>query len=154
VIHQLLELRESVKKVYYIMTITKLLQGIENNKKIRLSMIVLYWKENDDECKNCFRGRISSSRCASILAQYCWLCELRTVPWSLAAGECAGSLLAAGLGDMRVALVVEVEAVAKMPEVGLPKQHKLQDDYPHTLVCAVNDTKQYAWLASAGSVGL
>jgi hypothetical protein len=42
VIHQLLELRESVKKVYYIMTITKLLQGIKNNKRTRLSMIVLY----------------------------------------------------------------------------------------------------------------
>ena len=35
---------------------------------------------------------------------------------------------------MRVALVVEVEAVAKMPEVGLSKQQKLQDGYPHTLV--------------------
>jgi hypothetical protein len=45
---------------------------------------------------------------------------------------------------MRVALVVEVEAVAKMPEVGLPKQRKLQDGYPRTLVCTVNDTKQYA----------
>jgi hypothetical protein len=45
---------------------------------------------------------------------------------------------------MRVALVVEVEAVAKMPEVGLPKQQKLHDGYPHTLVCTVNDTKQYA----------
>jgi hypothetical protein len=45
---------------------------------------------------------------------------------------------------MRVALVVEVEPVAKMPEVGLLKQQKLQDGYPHTLVCMVNDTKQYA----------
>ena len=45
---------------------------------------------------------------------------------------------------MRVALVVEVEAVAKMPEVSLPKQQKLQDGYPHTLVCRVSDTKQYA----------
>jgi hypothetical protein len=52
--------------------------------------------------------------------------------------------MAAGLGDMRVALVVEVEAVAKMPKVGLPKQQKLQDGYPHTLVCTVNYTKQYA----------
>jgi hypothetical protein len=42
---------------------------------------------------------------------------------------------------MWVALVVEVEAVAKMPEVGLPKQQKLRDGYPHTLVCTVNDTK-------------
>jgi hypothetical protein len=30
-----------VKKVYYIMTMTKLLQEIENNKRTRLSMIVL-----------------------------------------------------------------------------------------------------------------
>jgi hypothetical protein len=37
-----------------------------------------------------------------------------------------------------------VEAVAKMPEVGLPKQQKLQDGYPHTLVWTANDTKQCA----------
>jgi hypothetical protein len=65
-----------------------------------------------------FQGRISLSRYVSILAQYCWLCELRTPPWSLAADECAGSLLAAGLGNMQVIVVVEVEAVAKMPVVG------------------------------------
>jgi hypothetical protein len=44
---------------------------------------------------------------------------------------------------MWVALVVQVEAGAKMPEVDLPKQQKLQDGYPHTLVCTVNDMKQY-----------
>jgi hypothetical protein len=43
-----------------------------------------------------------------------------------------------------VALVVEVEAVAKMPEVGLPKQHKLQGGCLHTLECKANGTKQYA----------
>jgi hypothetical protein len=53
---------------------------------------------------------------------------------------CAGSLLAAGL----VVLVVEVEVVAKMPEIGLPKQQKLQNDYPHTLECTMSGTKQYA----------
>jgi hypothetical protein len=37
--------------------------------------------------------------------------------------------MAAGPRDMQVALVVEVEAVAKMPEIGLPKQQKLQDGY-------------------------
>jgi hypothetical protein len=37
-----------------------------------------------------------------------------------------------------------VGAVAKMPEVGLPKQRKLQDGYPHTLECMVSGTKQYA----------
>jgi hypothetical protein len=40
--------------------------------------------------------------------------------------------------------VVEVEVVAKMPEVGLPKQQKLQDGYPHTLECMMSGMKQYA----------
>jgi hypothetical protein len=35
---------------------------------------------------------------------------------------------------MQVVLVVEVEVVAKMPVVGLPKQQKLHDGYQHTLV--------------------
>jgi hypothetical protein len=47
-----------------------------------------------------------------------------------------------------------VEAVAKMPEVGLPKQQKLQGDYLHTLECKANGTKQYAGLAMANSVVL
>jgi hypothetical protein len=47
-----------------------------------------------------------------------------------------------------------VGVVAKMPEVGLPKQQKLQDGYPHTLEYMVSGTKQYAKPASAGSVGL
>jgi hypothetical protein len=51
-------------------------------------------------------------------------------------------------------LVVEVEAVAKMPEVDLPKQHKLQDGYPRTLEYTVSGMKKYAEPASAGSVGL
>ena len=54
--------------------------------------------------------------------------------------EYADSLLAAGL----VALVVEVEVVARMPEVGLPKRQKLQGGCLHTLECKANDTKQYA----------
>jgi hypothetical protein len=58
--------------------------------------------------------------------------------------------MAAGL----VALVVEVEAVAKMLEVGLPKQQKLQGGCLHILECKANGTKQYAWLASADSVVL
>jgi hypothetical protein len=41
-------------------------------------------------------------------------------------------------------VVVEVEAVAKMHVAGLPKQQKLQDGCPHTLVCRVSDTKQCA----------
>jgi hypothetical protein len=45
---------------------------------------------------------------------------------------------------MRVVLVVEVEAVAKMSVVGLPKQQKLQNGFPHTLVCMMSDTKQCA----------
>jgi hypothetical protein len=51
-----------VEKIYYAMARMKLLQEIENDKRK---------KENDNECKNCFRGRISLSRYASILAQYC-----------------------------------------------------------------------------------
>jgi hypothetical protein len=50
--------------------------------------------------------------------------------------------------------VVEAEAVAKMPEIDLPKQQKLQGGYPHTLGYKASGTKQYAWLASAGSIGL
>jgi hypothetical protein len=69
VVRQLLEHRESVKKVNYIMTITKLLQKIENNKRTRL-LNDYFLLKNDDECKNYFKGRISLSRCASILAQY------------------------------------------------------------------------------------
>jgi hypothetical protein len=70
-----------MRKVYYIMTLTKLLQEIVNNKRTKFSMIALYLKKiNDNECKNCFRDMISPSRCASILAQYYLLCELRTAP--------------------------------------------------------------------------
>jgi hypothetical protein len=36
-----------------------------------------------------------------------------------------------------------VEAVAKISEVDLPKQQRLQDGYPHTLECMVSGTKQY-----------
>jgi hypothetical protein len=77
--------------------------------------LFLIKKENDNESKNCFRGRISLNRYASILAQYCWLYELRTPPWSLAADGSVGSLLAAGLMNMQVVVVAEVEAVARMP---------------------------------------
>jgi hypothetical protein len=38
---------------------TKLLQGIENDKKLGFQQLFLSKKENDNECKNCFRGRIS-----------------------------------------------------------------------------------------------
>jgi hypothetical protein len=123
------------------MTKTKLLQEIENDKKnLGFQWLFLIKKKNDNECKNYFSSRISSSRCASTLVQYYWLYELRTPLWSLVADECAGSLLAAGL----VVLVVEVEVVAKMPEIGLPKQQKLQNGYPHNLECTVSGTKQYA----------
>jgi hypothetical protein len=75
-------------------------------------------KESDDECKNCCRSRISLNRYASILAQYYWLCELWTPPWNPAAEGYAGSLLVVGLVNMQVVVVVEVEAVAKMPVAG------------------------------------
>jgi hypothetical protein len=61
-----------------------------------------------------------------------------------------GSLLAAGLA----ATEVEAEAVARKLEAGLPKQQKLQDDYPHILGCRANDTKLYAGPASAEPVVL
>jgi hypothetical protein len=106
---------------------TKLLQEIENDKKnLGFQWLFFIKKKNDNECNNYFSSRIPSSRCASTLVQYCWLYELRTPLWSLVADECAGSLLAAGL----VVLVVEVEVVAKMLEIGLPKQQKLQNGYP------------------------
>jgi hypothetical protein len=37
-----LELRRFMRKVYYIMIMTKLLQEIENNKRTKLSMIALH----------------------------------------------------------------------------------------------------------------
>jgi hypothetical protein len=80
--------------------------------------LFLIEKENGNERKKCFKGRISINRYVSILAQYCWLCELRTPPWNLAADGYAGSFLAAGLVNMQVVVVVEVEVVAKMPVAG------------------------------------
>jgi hypothetical protein len=59
--------------------------------------------------------RISLNRCVLILAQYCWLCELRIPPWDLAADESEGSLLAADLVNRRVVVAAEVEAMAKKP---------------------------------------
>jgi hypothetical protein len=46
------------------------------------------------------------------------MCELRTPPWNLADDEFVGSLLAAGLMNMQVVVVAEVEVVAKMPVAG------------------------------------
>jgi hypothetical protein len=37
-----------------------------------------------------------------------------------------------------------VEAVAKMPEIDLPKQQKLQGGCPHTLGYKASGKKQYA----------
>jgi hypothetical protein len=54
------------------------------------------------------------NRYASILAQYCWLCELRTPPWSLSTDGSVDSLLTVGLVNMQVVVVAEVGAVAKM----------------------------------------
>jgi hypothetical protein len=50
--------------------------------------------------------------------------------------------------------VVAVEAEAKKPVNGLPKQQKLQVCCPHILVCRESWTKQYVGLASADSVEL
>jgi hypothetical protein len=100
--------------------------------------------------KNYCWGRIFVNKCASTLARCYWLCELRTPLWSPSECECADSLLAVVLA----ALVVVVEAVAKMLGVDLPKQQKLQGDCLHILECKANGTKQYAWPASADSVVL
>jgi hypothetical protein len=45
-------------------------------------------------------------------------------------------------------VAAKVEAVAKKLVADQPKQQKLRDDYPHILVCRVNDTKQCAGPAS------
>jgi hypothetical protein len=42
VLQRLLGLRESVEKIYFVMTRTKLLQEIENDKRTRFSIIVPY----------------------------------------------------------------------------------------------------------------
>jgi hypothetical protein len=102
--------------------------------------------------KNCCLGRIFINKCASTLAKCYWLCELRTPLWSPSEGDCADTLLAAVLAAS--AVVVAVEAVAKMLGVGLPKQQKLQGGCLHILEYKVNDTKQYAWPASADFVAL
>jgi hypothetical protein len=51
-------------------------------------------------------------------------------------------------------MVVAVQAEARKLVNVLPKQKKLQGDYPHILVCKENDTKQYVRPASADSAGL
>jgi hypothetical protein len=63
------ELSKSVRKMYFIMTRTKLLQEIKSDKKTRFKPIVPYYKENDKNVK-CFRGGISLNRCVLTLAQY------------------------------------------------------------------------------------
>jgi hypothetical protein len=47
------------RRYIFTMAKTKLLQGIENDKKLGFQQLFLSKKENDNECKNCFRGRIS-----------------------------------------------------------------------------------------------
>ena len=51
-------------------------------------------------------------------------------------------------------MVVVVGAEARKLVNDLPKQQKLRDDYPHILVCRVNDTKQCAGPASVDFAGL
>jgi hypothetical protein len=55
------------------------------------------------------------NRYASILAQYYWLCELQTPPWSLSDDGSVDSLLAVGRVNMQVVVVAEVGVVARMP---------------------------------------
>jgi hypothetical protein len=51
-------------------------------------------------------------------------------------------------------VVVAVEVEAKKLVNGLPKQQKLQVDFPHILVCKESGTKQYVKPASADSAEL
>jgi hypothetical protein len=44
---------------------------LKMTKELGFQQLFLIKKENDNKCKNCFRGRISLSRYASILARYC-----------------------------------------------------------------------------------
>jgi hypothetical protein len=73
---------------------------------------------------------------------------------NLAVDGSAGSLLAADLVSRQVVVAAEVEVVAKKLAADWPKQQKLRDDYPHILVCRVNDTKQCAGPASVDFAGL
>jgi hypothetical protein len=65
-----------------------------------------------------------------------------------------GALLAAGFGCKYVAMVVVVGAEARKLVNGLPKQQKLQVDFPHILVCKESGAKQCVKPASADSAGL
>jgi hypothetical protein len=78
---------------------------------------------------NCCWGRIFVNKCASTLAQCCWLCKLRTPLWTPSEDDCADSLLAVVLAGSAVA----VEVAAKMLGVGSPKQQKLQGGCLHIL---------------------
>jgi hypothetical protein len=51
-------------------------------------------------------------------------------------------------------MVVAVGAEAKKLVNDLPKQQKLQVDYPHILVCKESSTKQYVKPASVDSAAL
>jgi hypothetical protein len=51
-------------------------------------------------------------------------------------------------------MVVTLEAEARKLVNGLPKQHKLLVDCPHTLVCREIGVKQFIRSALADSVGL
>jgi hypothetical protein len=51
-------------------------------------------------------------------------------------------------------VVVAVEAEAKKPVIGLPKQQRLQVDCPHIMVCKESGTKQCVRPASADSAEL
>jgi hypothetical protein len=62
--------------------------------------------------------------------------------------------LAVGFGYKQAAMVVAVEAEARKLVNGLPKQQKLQVDYPHIVVCKESGTKQYVGPALADSAGL
>jgi hypothetical protein len=67
-----------VKKVYYIMTMTKLLQEIENKKRIRLSMIASLLKRK--MMTNVKTVSEVGYLLVDVLRFWHRLCELRTAP--------------------------------------------------------------------------
>jgi hypothetical protein len=84
------ELHKYLKKIYFILIKLKLLQEIKTSS----ASFVPYWKTKWHRTQKYFRGRISLNKCALILAQYYWLCELRIPPWLRVAAEDTGALLA------------------------------------------------------------
>jgi hypothetical protein len=104
------ELRKYLKEIYFILIKMKLLQEILTSS----ASFVPYWKTKWHRTQKYFSARRSLNKCALILAQYCWLCELRIPPWLRVAAEDTGALLA-GLENRSVVVMAGVGVVARKP---------------------------------------